>query len=85
MSLVDLFYNNYMIICCLIFLYSVNYFFKYNLKNFLLFIVVLCLLCLCCSVIESHRTIYYLKHQNSKDLDNEILSYNHLDLYYKID
>jgi hypothetical protein len=88
MSLVDLFYNNYMIVCCIIFLFLVNHFFKSNLKNFILFISMLCLLCLCCSIIESNRTIYYLKHKLgfgcNEENDNEILSYNHSDLYYEI-
>lgn len=84
MTLVELFYNNYMIICCIIFLYSIYYFFKCNINNFLLFIGLLCLLCLCCSVIESNRTIYYLKNKLNDDEDNKIVSYNDSDLYYEI-
>ena len=71
MSITEIFYNNYMILCCIMFILVVNHFFKQNIKNFLLFLLVVCLMCLASSWIETNRLFYYVDKDEDTDEDTD--------------
>ena len=45
----------------------VNQFFNKNIKNFLLFLLVVCLMCLTSSWIETNRLFYYVDKDEDKN------------------